>query len=90
MEDEIDQILDKLTREENKIKQQANKNKFLTIKFYKSLIIAFFMFIYLFFYTMIYPPKINNAEEQQYNHNTQRRKIGFMQRHGRYRSRGGG
>jgi hypothetical protein len=99
MEDEIDEILDQYTREEDSKKEKANKNKFLTIEFYKSLVISFFMFFYLFFHSMIYPPKINyNTEEQQINQNTQRRNVGLnntmnslhMQRHGRYRSRGGG
>ena len=92
MEDEIDQILDNYVKKEKAI---INQSKYLTLKFYKSIVISISMFIYLFFYTMIYPPKITHDNADQTNPAGRRingniPNVNNMNRQGRYRSRGGG
>ena len=96
-EDEFDKILNSfnstnINDEKDKTKP---KNKLLTIDFYKRILITIYSFFYLFFYSLIYPPKPRiNDEQNSTNPNNQnnRRNIDQIRRpgHFRYRSPGGG
>lgn len=96
MEDEIDQIINENLQEE----RNRDKYKYISFNYWKEIFWAIFSFFYLFFYTIIYPPKnenrsqIDNRENRENNNrnNFDRRSLMNQRRpnHFRYRSRGGG
>jgi len=85
MEDDLDILL-----KENK---QQIKYTFLTLEFWKRMIIPIYSFIYLFFYSLVFTNIQKENQRSIYddranggdNRNITRRPAGY-----RYRSRGGG